>query len=138
MGFMFSVEIHKAHIYCKYIKTNSGRINIYFFRGKKKCRKDHEVEKSVFLRAAFLCKIKLQVYTPIPFHSSNIWYLLFCFFITILCVNLYASLKKFNNRTLKMVTIIVMCLHYIYIALIVYLALKMFICHGRKYLNKNK
>lgn len=31
---MFSVEIHRAHIYCKCIKTNSGRIHIYFSGGE--------------------------------------------------------------------------------------------------------
>lgn len=48
----FFVEILRAHIYCKCIKTNSGRIHIYFFRWRDSCKKGHEVEKSVFLRAA--------------------------------------------------------------------------------------
>lgn len=39
MGFTFSVEIHRTHVYCKYIKTNSERINIYFFRRRKEMLK---------------------------------------------------------------------------------------------------
>lgn len=60
VGFTFCVEIPRAHLYCKYIKTNSERINIYIFlRWGKKCGKDHEAEKPVFLRA------------PPSLHSQN-------------------------------------------------------------------
>lgn len=48
---MFFVEILGVHIYCKCIKTNSGRIHIYFSGGETVVKKGHEVEKSVFLRA---------------------------------------------------------------------------------------
>lgn len=102
-----------------------------FLGGGRKCSKGHEVEKSEQL---LLRKVKIQRYTPMNFNSENIQYLLYSFFITILCVHVLSTcLKKFTHRTLIIMTIE---MHLYYIGSL--LALKMLIRHGKQYCKKDK
>lgn len=130
------------------LKLIQGESTFIFSGGGKKCRKDHEVKESILLRAASLCKVKIQVYTPYLFilRTFRIWYYILLFHnhsgcvcvcmyaCACVCVYLHACLKKFTNRTFKMITIIYV--YYIYIALIAYLALKMFTQHVKAVLEQ--